>query len=397
MSPEDVDRADGSLDAGSLDTGGLDEGGLDAFLAEMPKVELHVHLEGAMNPATLLALARRRQVELPASDLDGLRRWFHYRDFDHFVEVFLTCSEVLREPEDFALLVLDFLEEQARQHIVYSEVHFTISTHVARGLDGDEVLDAMEGAMRRGRRRFGVEMTLIPDIVRNLPGERADITLEWALKARERGLAVALGLAGMEAGYTNDPFREHFRHARRENLHRVIHAGEHGGPESIRSALDDLDAERLGHGVRAVEEPELVAELAARSIPLDVCPISNLRLGVFPDLESHSFDRLLRAGVPLTVGSDDPPLFDTTLTREYRELARVFGYSAEDLAGFARVALQRSFLPADRKESLEEDFRRRCRELGRHHLGRPVEPRSFAAVDPEVDPPGILPPSTHPR
>lgn len=348
---------------------------LDAFLTEMPKVELHVHLEGAMRPSTLLSLARRRQVELPASDLDGVRRWFRFRDFDHFVEVFLTCSEVLREPEDFELLVLDFLEEQARQHILYSEVHFTISTHVARGLDGAEVLEAVEAARSLGRRRFGVEMTLIPDIVRNMPGERADVTLEWALEARDRGTAVALGLAGMEAGYSNEPFREHFRHARRENLHRVIHAGEHGGPESIRSALDDLDAERIGHGVRAVEDPELVVELAARSIPLDVCPSSNLCLGVFPDLESHSFDRLHRAGVPLTVGSDDPPFFDTTLTREYRELARAFGYEAEDLAGFALVALRRSFLPPDRKAVLEEDFRRRIRALGERHLGRPVEPR----------------------
>jgi len=349
---------------------------LDAFLAAMPKVELHVHLEGAMRPSTLLALARRRRVELPATDLDGLRRWFRFRDFDHFVSVFLTCSEVLREPEDFQRLALDFLQEQARQSILYSEAHFTISTHVARGLDGDEVLEALEAARVQGRRRFGVEMTLIPDIVRNLPGERADLTLDWALRARERGTAVALGLAGLEAGYSNQPFREHFARASRLGLHRVVHAGEHGGPESIRSALEELGAERIDHGVRSVEEPALVAELAERRIPLDVCPTSNVRLGVFPDLESHSFDRLHRAGVPLTVGSDDPPFFDTTLTDEYRELARVFAYTAEDLAGFALVALHRSFLTTTRKAVLEKDFRRRFRELGEEHLGRPVEPVS---------------------
>jgi len=364
---------------------------LDAFLAEMPKVELHVHLEGAMRPSTLLALARRRQVELPASDLDGLRRWFRFRDFDHFVSVYLTCSEVLAEPEDFHRLALDFLEEQARQHVLYSEVHFTVSTHVARGLDGDEVMEALDAARRLGHRRFGVEMTLIPDIVRNLPGERADVTLEWALRARTRGLAVALGLAGIEAGTSNEPFREHFQHASRESLHRVVHAGEHAGPESVRSALDDLGAERIGHGVRAVEDPELVAELAARKIPLDVCPSSNLCLGVFPDLESHSFDRLHRAGVPLTVGSDDPPFFGTTLTREYRELARVFGYPAEELAGFALTALRHSFLPADRRTGLEAELRERFRELGERHLGRPVLPRHLPAADSATHP------ATHPK
>lgn len=364
---------------------------LDAFVAEMPKVELHVHLEGSMRPATLLALARERGIELPASDLDGLRRWFRFRDFDHFVSVYLTCSEVLAEPEDFHRLALDFLAEQARQHIVYSEVHFTVSTHLARGLDGDEVLEALDAARRLGHRRFGVEMTLIPDIVRNLPGERADVTLAWALKARTRGLAVALGLAGIEAGYSNEPFREHFRHAFRERLHRVVHAGEHAGPESVRSALDDLDAERIGHGVRAVEDPALVAELAARSIPLDVCPSSNLCLGVFPDLESHSFDRLHRAGVPLTVGSDDPPIFDTTLTREYLELARVFGYPAEELAGFALTALRHCFLPAARKAALEADFRDRFRELGERHLGRPVLPRHLPAAESATDS------ATHPK
>jgi aminodeoxyfutalosine deaminase len=327
-----------------------------------------------MRPSTLLALARRNRVELPASDLGGLRRWFEFRDFDHFVSVYVACSEVLREPEDFERLVLDFLEEQARQHILYSEVHFTISTHVARGLDGDEVLEALDAGRRLGRERFGADLTLIPDIVRNMPVDRADVTLAWALEARSRGLAVALGLSGVEAGFSDRPFQEHFERATREGLHRVVHAGEQAGPKSVRSALEVLGAERIGHGVRAVEDPDLVAELAARRIPLEVCPTSNLRLGVFPDLESHSFDRLHRAGVQLSVGSDDPSLFNTTLTCEYRKLARTFGYPAEELAGFALAGLRQSFLPAARKTVFEEELKRRFRELGERHLGRPVEP-----------------------
>jgi adenosine deaminase len=338
----------------------------------MPKVELHVHLEGTMGPETLLALAREHAVELPASDAAGVARWFRFRDFDHFVEIFVTCSRVLRRPEDFHRLALDFLAGQARQNVVYTEAHFTISTHLAHGADGEGVLQALEEARSEGRRRWGVELALVPDIVRNLEVERADATVEWALAGRGRGV-VALGIAGIEAGYENAPFVEHFAAARRGGLHRVAHAGEHGGPESIRSALDELGAERIDHGVRSVDDPALVARLAREAVPLDVCPSSNVCLGVFPDLASHSFDRLYRAGVPLTVGSDDPPFFATTLSGEYRRLAETFGYGAAELAGLSLTALRSSFLPEEHKARLEQDFRRRFAELGEELVGVPVK------------------------
>lgn len=346
---------------------------LEGFLAAIPKVELHVHLEGSMRPSTLLALARKWGVELPASDVEGLRRWFRFRDFEHFVSIYLTCSEVLREPEDFHRLALDFIERQARENILYSEAHFTISTHVARGLDGEGVLDALDAARHEGRERFGATLTLIPDVVRNMPVERADVTLEWALAGQRRGAVAALGLSGIE-GHPDTPFREHFQQAAQAGLHCVAHAGEHAGPESIRSALEVIGAERIGHGVRAVEDPVLVAELVDRRIPLEVCPSSNLCLGVFPDLASHTFDRLQRAGVAVSINSDDPPFFNTTLTREYQELASTFGYSAERMAGFALDALRDSFLPQGVKGALRNEFLQRFRELGEGHLGRPVTP-----------------------
>lgn len=347
-----------------------DEPALGAFLLRMPKVELHVHLEGSIKPATLLGLARRHGVALPATDLASLTEWFRFRDFEHFVEVYLAVSSCLREPEDFHTLALDFLAEQARQNVVYSEAHFTIGTHLANGLDGDAVAAALGRAIEEGERRFGVRLALIPDIVRNVPAG-ADATLEWALANRHRGV-VALGLSGIEASYPNEPFREHFAEAERQGLHRVAHAGEHAGPESIRSVLEVCHAERIGHGVRAVEDPALVAELARRAIPCEVCPTSNLRLGVFASYAEHSFDRLHRAGVPLTVSSDDPPFFDTTLTGEYQALADTFGYCADELAGFALAAVRQSFLPAAEKERLEADFRRQTAALGEELLGAPV-------------------------
>ncbi|HEY0783115.1 MAG TPA: adenosine deaminase [Thermoanaerobaculia bacterium] len=346
---------------------------LDRFLLRMPKVELHVHLEGAMRPAVLLELARRNGVELPARDEAGLKRWFRFRDFDHFVEVYLTCSRSLRAPEDFALLASDFLAEQACQNVVYSEVHFTIATHLANGVDGDAVRQALAQAIAEGERRLGVTMRLIPDIVRNVGPQVADKTLAWALAGRD-DVVVALGLSGSEARFGNEPFQPHFAAAAQAGLHRVAHAGEHAGPESIRSVLEACGAERIGHGVRAVDDPALVAELARRGIPLEVSPTSNLCLGVVPDLLRHPFDRLYRSGVALSVNSDDPAFFNTNLTREYRNLQQAFGYTPEQLAGLSLAALRQSFLPAAERSSWEERFRGQLDALGRELFGAPVVP-----------------------
>jgi len=352
---------------------------LDRFAVRMPKVELHVHLEGSMRPAVLLALARRNGVPLPADDEAGLKRWFHFKSFDQFVDVYLTCSRSLKNPEDFQLLALDVMAEQAVQNVVYSEIHFTISTHVAAGAAAGEVRQALDEALAEGERRYGVTMKLIPDIVRNMDRGRADVTLEWAL-AGQGGPVVALGLSGIEAGYSNEPFREHFAAAAAAGLHRVVHAGEHAGPESVRSALEVCAPERIGHGVRSIEDPSLVAELAALGMPLEVCPSSNVCLGVVPSLAAHPFDRLRRGGAVVTVNSDDPPFFDTNLTREYLRLAETFGYDAADLAGFSLAALSHAFLPAERRTALEAEFRRQFAALGADLYGLPVEPRLTPTV-----------------
>ncbi|HEX9942945.1 MAG TPA: adenosine deaminase [Thermoanaerobaculia bacterium] len=346
---------------------------IDRFLLRLPKVELHVHLEGSMRPAVLLELARRNGLELPARDEAGLKRWFRFTDFEHFVQVYLACSRALRAPEDFQLLTLDFLAEQAYQNVVYTEAHFTISTHLANGLDGGEILAAMAEAIAEGERRYGVTLRLIPDIVRNVGVGPADRTLEWAFAGRERGIVAALGLSGSERLYPAEPFRGHFAEAERRGLHRVAHAGEHGGPESIRSALEVCAPERIGHGVRAVEDPSLVEELRAARIPLEVCPSSNVCLGVAPDYASHPFDRLYRAGVALSVNSDDPAFFNTNLTLEYLRLHQAFGYTPAELAGLSLEALRQSFLPEPEREALAESFREHFDALGRELFGAPIE------------------------
>jgi len=205
-------------------------------------------------------------------------------------------------------------------------------------------------------------MRLIPDIVRNVGPAVADQTLEWALAARDRGV-VALGISGSET-FPDEPFREHFSIAEREGLRRVAHAGEHGGPDSIRSVIENCAPERIGHGVAAIQDVQLMDELAERSLPLEVCPSSNVALGVVTSLEEHPFDRLLRAGIELSVNSDDPPFFDTTLSAEFERLARIFDYGEGDLARLALAPLRHAFLDAEERERLAGEMADRLSALG---------------------------------
>jgi len=335
---------------------------LEQFVVAMPKVELHVHLEGSIQPATLLELARRRRIDLPADDEAGLRRWFEFRDFAHFVEIYLTCCRCLRDPEDFQWVLDQFMAEQERQNVLYSEVHFTIGTHLANGVNGEEVADALAETLEQGRKRRGIQVQLIPDIVRDVGPAMADRTLEWALAGQHRGVA-ALGLSGFESS-PNEPYREHFQVAAEQGLHRVAHAGEHEGCATIRSALEVCQAERIGHGIRSIDDGGLVEELAAQGIPLEVCPTSNIRLGAVGGFAEHPFDRLRQAGVIVTVNSDDPPLFETDLNREYLELAHQFEYGAGELAELSRQALQHAFLEESERAALDREFRERFEVLG---------------------------------
>jgi adenosine deaminase len=323
---------------------------LAALVARLPKVELHVHLEGSMPPRTLLELARRRGVALPATTEEGVREWFRFRNFDHFVEIYLACSACLVDPQDFYDLAFAFLAEQARQNVVYTEAHFTIGTHLANGCDGEAIREALGRAADDAHREHGVRLGLIPDIVRNVP-EQADVTLEWALAGMGRGV-VALGLSGTEATHDSRPFADHFAEAERAGLRRVAHAGEHGGPDAVWSALEYARAERIGHGVRSIEDPVLVQHLTDERIPLEVCPSSNLCLGVAPTLADHPFDRLRRAGVIITVNSDDPPFFDTTVNDEYLRVAAAYGYGEEEIVDLVRAGIESAFLTEAEKVEL---------------------------------------------
>lgn len=332
---------------------------LAEYIQAMPKAELHVHLEGTIRPETLLELAADNGVSLPASDVDGLRRWYTFHDFDHFVAIYLVICDCLRRPDDFARAAYEYGRSMAEQNIRYAEVTFSPGTHVLRpgGLAWDELLDAVNAGRARARAEFGVEMRWIPDIVRCNP-ETALTVAEWLISDRSRaGGVVALGLGGPEVGYPPEWFAEAFALALRHRVHSNPHAGETVGPESIWGALRSLGAERLGHGVRAIEDPALLEHLAAQQVPLEVNPTSNVCLGVYPSYAAHPLKRLVEAGLLVTVNSDDPALFNTTLVDEYLHAIEGCGLSLDELEEVALNAARAAYLPPDDKATLIADFR----------------------------------------
>ncbi len=338
---------------------------LHDYIAAAPKVELHVHLEGSIAPSTLLRLAERHRVDLPADTEDGLRNWYRFRDFHHFIEVYVAITKCLRTVEDFELIVYEFGADMARQNIRYAEVTFSPSTHLwINGVDQDVWFTGLTEGRRRARESFGSEINWVFDLVRNDYPElaRFDYTTGVAIEGREEGV-VAIGLGGMEEGYPPAPFVPWFDRARAAGLRSAPHAGEHAGPESVWGAIEDLGAERIGHGVRAIEDPMLVDYLAKHRIPLEISPTSNINLDIYPDAASHPLKRLHEAGVVVTVNSDDPPLFNTTLTDELALLVDPWGFSRETIDEILLNGVRFSFLPEEKKSRMEAGFIEEMRAL----------------------------------
>ncbi len=277
-----------------------------------PKIELHVHLEGTVRPATLRAIAKRNDYALP----DDLESLYRFRDFAHFIEVWILTTNALRTAEDFRQVVTDYAGEAAAHGAVYLEAIFSPAERVARGVGWDEIFSGYCDGAQEARELHGVEVRLTPDIYRGATPEQAEQVVRYSAKYRDRGV-VAVGLGGLEAEYPPEPYEPAFALARSLGLASVPHAGEAAGAASVRGALDALAADRIRHGIRSIEDPGLVAELAGRGTVLDVCPLSNLRTGVVRSLEEHPLPQLVAAGVLCSISTDDPAMFDTDLTCDY--------------------------------------------------------------------------------
>lgn len=285
-----------------------------------PKIELHVHLEGTIRAPTLLEIARRNDVSLPASTVEGLRELYRFRDFDHFIEVWILTTNALRTAEDFRQVVVDYAAEAASHGAVYIEGIFSPAERVASGVAWDIIFSGYCDGAVEAEEEHGVVVRLTPDIYRGASlGEACDVA-RWAARFKERGV-VGVGLGGLEAAYPPEPYAPAFAIAKDAGLGSVPHAGEVAGPGSIRGAIDALGADRIRHGIRAIEDPALVAELVDRQLVLDVCPTSNVCTKAVSSLDMHPLPQLVAAGVLCSVSTDDPAMFDTDLGREYELLS----------------------------------------------------------------------------
>jgi aminodeoxyfutalosine deaminase len=319
------------------------------FISRLPKAELHIHLVGAASLPTVLGLAARYPDSPVPRTEAGLRAFYEFRDFPHFIDVYHTVSGLLREPEDVADMVRGIARDLAAQNVRYAELTVTPYGFVQHGLPPAAVTEALDIAAREAE----TEIAYIFDIDGGFGGEAARVTLDHALSHPPRAL-VGFGIGGIEAGRDRwrDEFRDAFAAAVAAGLRSVPHAGEVTGPASVWEALDHLHAERIGHGINCLADPRLVARLRETQVPLEVCPTSNVCTGQVRDLASHPLPRLLAEGLFVTLNSDDPPMFGTSLNAEYERAAQAFGLTEAQLTMLAVNAVRASFLPHPRKQEL---------------------------------------------
>jgi adenosine deaminase len=328
---------------------------LAQMIRQMPKVELHVHLEGAVQPATLLHLAQKNGITLPVTTEEEVRDWYTFTDFAHFIEIYFAISECICTADDLEYVAREFLRGQAEQNIVYSEVIFTPYIHVLqKGLSFRDQLEAIKRAVAWARQELGTDMGIVVDIDRQTTPEEGVLVAQWVIDAQDD--VIGLGLGGPEIGHPPQKHQAAFDLAYQAGMPALIHAGETDGPASVWGAIETLHPKRILHGVRCVEDPALVERLREMQIALDVCPVSNICLSVYPSIEAHPLPYLLEQGLNLTINSDDPPMFNTSLTNEYLTIAETFGLSGETIRGLVMSGVENSLLKPDAKVRMRAQF-----------------------------------------
>src|SRR6266403_5031058 len=317
-------------------------------IASLPKAELHLHLEGSIQPSTVCALTARHGV---VTTEDEVRRRYAYRNFPEFIEAFKWVTSFLREPQDYALIAIGLAEHLLTQHVVYTEVTLSIGVMLLRKQRPEANFEALLRATEQFEGR-GLRFRWVFDAARQFGADGAKEVVESAKRCNSKAI-VALGIGGDELSVPTKEFRRVYDRAAQLGLHRLMHAGEVGGPEKIREAIELLGAERIGHGIAAIQDPELMDLLADRKLPLEICPASNLRTGALArqlslenaTIEDHPLPKLLRHGIPVVLSTDDPAMFHTTLHEEYENAARM-GLREDELARIVEMGFQYAFSPA---------------------------------------------------
>lgn len=313
-----------------------------SFVAGLPKAEVHVHLVGSASVSTVLELARRHPDAGVPTDADALAAYYAFTDFAHFIDVYVSVNSLVRTPEDVEALVVGAAGDMGRQNVRYAELTVTPDSHLLMGIAPAAVAEALSSGRSKARDGHGVELAWVFDIPGELGLVSGERTIDWVEAHAPEG-SVGFGLGGPEIGVPRPQFEDVFARARATGLHSVPHAGETTGPQTIWDALRLLGAERIGHGITSVKDPDLLAYLATEQITLEVCPMSNVRTRAIPELADHPLPQLLAAGVPVTLGSDDPGMFATTLNQEYVLAHDVLGVDAEGLVEIARTGVGASF------------------------------------------------------
>jgi aminodeoxyfutalosine deaminase len=333
-----------------------------SFVADAPKAELHLHLIGSASASTVARLARRHDSTVVPHDEQLVGDYLQFVDFAHFIDVYATVNALVTEPADVVDLVDGAARELAAQNVRYAEMTITPYDNVLAGIAYPDLVDALADGRRLAGAR-GVELAWIFDIAGERDFAAAEATVRFAIE-RPPDALTGFGLAGAEAGVDRARYAPFFDRARAAGLHSVPHAGEGDGPASIWCALGYLRAERIGHGVRAVEDERLLAHLVEYQVPLEVCPSSNVCTNVFPSIAEHSVGQLIAAGAFVTISTDDPPMFSTTLTDEYLRVADAFSLDLDTVVALCRNAVAASFMPdALRTQMFAEidDVAFRCR------------------------------------
>ncbi|MFJ8164750.1 adenosine deaminase [Streptomyces sp. NPDC096136] len=328
---------------------------LHPFIAGLPKAELHVHHVGSASPRIVAELASRHPDSKVPTDPEALADYFTFTDFAHFIEVYLSVVDLVRTPDDVRTLTFEVARDMARQNIRYAELTITPYSSTRRGIDEHAFMEAIEEARKAAESELGVILRWCFDIPGEAGLEAAAETARLAVDLRPEGL-VSFGLGGPEIGVPRPQFKPYFDRARAAGLHSVPHAGETTGPETVWDAIRELGAERIGHGTSSTQDPELLAYLAEHRIALEVCPTSNIATRAVTDLDRHPVKEMVRAGVLVTINSDDPPMFGSDLNNEYAVAARLLDLDERGLAQLAKNAVEASFLDPAGKARLTEEI-----------------------------------------
>ena len=315
-----------------------------AYIRALPKAELHLHLEGSVAPATLVELRQQHGKQSTLVEAESL---YHYKDFLGFLTAFKTLTDDLQTPDDYELITYRLMEQLKAENVLHAEVYVSVGVCLWRKLDFDLIFEGLERGRQRGERDFNISLLWIFDAVRQFGPEPAQKVFELAAQYRERNV-VGVGIGGDEQKAPPELFREQYAFAKDQGLRLTAHAGESAGPESIWGALN-LGAERIGHGLTAHQDSELIEELAQRQVPIEICLTSNLRTACCAKISDHPVKRYFDQGLMLTFNSDDPAMFSTSLNQEYELAQAAFGFTDEHLRELARNSFEASFLPPEKK------------------------------------------------